>query len=341
VLYRKEGSVVDQFVGFVGSILALAALGVAFAFVLYLLVRNRLDNVNTLTVMQQDVEAPLPGVPFYVKRGRIVHETSYLETLATLTLSGQQVVLDAQGQVVGEGPPFLGVKTVSLSPDLEKGIASLRDAIQAAKEAKSCSKQLEKWEEAKGVLTALPAYSGALPTHNLPLERNLLAESNYVDYDTVYYLNKLQPISGSSDLDIKLAADGTLSQAVGKTVDSTFEKLLGLVPKADSFVEKKAGEAAADKGEEEVKEALIPPTAAQTCKLEVSLTVEHQYVRHIWFKEVTDRAYQAPFVLPAGFKQEDASAWAGLGYWYRREIVTELEPKAEAPGQKEKEEESD
>ena len=88
------------FVTFVVAIVSLAVLGAAFAFTLYLLLRNRLDKTNTLTVKREKSPNRFPASPSTSSEDASPTKPAIWTTLATLTLTGDKVELDDQGKVI-------------------------------------------------------------------------------------------------------------------------------------------------------------------------------------------------------------------------------------------------
>lgn len=107
---------------FVLAILGLAVVAAAFAAVLVLLLRGRLDGSDAIKV--RDARDPkqtgLPGIPFYVKVGVIRHETSYLETLVTCTLTAVELSLDAAGCWYRRETPDAGGKADADAGDAQE-----------------------------------------------------------------------------------------------------------------------------------------------------------------------------------------------------------------------------
>jgi hypothetical protein len=280
------------------------------------------DKTKTLVVHEGDTL--LKGLPFYIKRGRVTHETSRIETLATLTLAGNKIQLDDKGNAVGKNVDFVGVKTVSLSiPRMLEEIATLQVKIQTARAAGTSENQQASWDEVQAQFHSLPIYDGSIPGA-LPLERNVLTQSSYVDYSKPFYLNKVQPLSGSSEIDISLAADGTLTKASAKGEDKTFEQLLSFIPKADTLIDK-TKTAPAEEAETKIaalKEAV--PLGKGKYRIDINLEIKNSYVRHIWFLDVANGAsYIEPLEHPNR-------------HWYRRELIPEPETKVKEPASNEK-----
>jgi hypothetical protein len=290
--------------------------------VFYLVLRIALKP-RMLTVSQgrgNDLE----GIPFYIKRGRLTQETTYLETLETYTIIANRVMLDDQGKPVGSETEFIRVKTVSQSNNIPELLADLRQKIQEAQSAIGADNQKALLELIKEKFENLPFYTGQLPApSDAHIESNYFKESSFVDYGTTYYINQLQPLSGKSELEFTLAADGTLQKTVAKNEDSSFDSLMSLLP-TDSLISKPKAD------EEEVS---TEEEGRKDYKFEVSLSTEKRYIRHIYSKVLPQETLLPDFFRPAIPLGDNEN-------WYRREIVTDLNPKPkEAMPEKEKLEE--
>ncbi len=143
----------------------------------------------------------------------------------------------------------------------------------------------------------------------VPLESNVIRESDFVRYGTPFYLNKVQLISGAAELSLELAADGTLTKAAAKAEEKAFEQVLGLLP-TDKLLEKAKGAVAPAAAADQVTK--IAGAAAGAIHYEFNLVAEQRYVRHIRFADVADRSFRP------GLPLRDE------GHWYRREAVIDL-----------------
>lgn len=299
------------------TMLGLGLVAALFAGVLYFLLQGRLGKTMALRVT--DGAKPLDGIPFYLKRGRLTQETSYLETLASCTLTAKKITLDNEDKPVQTEIKYVGAKTVSQSASSDRTLAELCMAVAAAQQAQGAEQEnllpalQEKFEQ-------LPAYDGQLPSHPLPLAGNVLTESAFVDYENRLYINQHQPLIGTSDIDLTLAADGTLSKATAKADDKTFASLLGYLP-TDMLATKKPAAPPADMAKSEAVQSGIGEPS-QKFVYEFALTVTQQYVRHTRLREIdspSDRALKPPIPL------------ADPNSWYRREILSDLNPVSEKP----------
>lgn len=294
------GDVATFFIVFLG----LSLLAGVFAAVFFWLLKRQFGQIRALTVTEK-VEAR-PGIPFYVKKGRLTQETSYLETLATCTLTAKMVTLDEDGKPIKAEIEYADSKTISLSPENTRALASVRaklDEVQGLEDAGPL------WEGLRREFEAWMPYTGQLPAYPLPLEGNTIRESAFVDYDAPFYVNKIQPISGDAELSLELAADGTLTKTAAKGTDKTFEQALSLVPTGELL--KQASEAAKPAAAPTVEKTAEGESKTAATRREFDFSVEQRHIRHVRFTDVPDRSFRPPLSLTSEC------------YWYRREIVAD------------------
>jgi hypothetical protein len=74
--------------------------------------------------------------------------------------------------------------------------------------------------------------SGAVKSGDLLLAANTAHVATYVDYNTMYYYNANRPVTGTSQIDVKLAADGTMTEGSGQVNDQTLSSITGVVSSA-------------------------------------------------------------------------------------------------------------
>lgn len=301
-------------VKFFAAVIVLGFIAVAFAVYMFDKIKNKLGNINMLNVYKEpDLENMLPGVPFYVKKGQLTHETSYLEKLISCTLTKKKVILGDQNEPIQHDIEIVGVKTFSQSSENKNNFTTMCEKLAQAQQEKNSDEQLKHWEQAWDIFDKrLTPYEGKIPTKSeLQIEGNELKQSNFVDYSNIYYFNKQQPLIGSSNLEIELAADGTLTKTMAQSQDSTFEKLLELLP-IDSLISK-------TKPETEIPQIkhLREVDEKEIAKYEFSLATEQMYVRHIFFNNVSFS--ETKFLLPLDPLKDR--------YWYRREVITDLRKK--------------
>ena len=68
----------------IGSAIFVVLLVILSFIAVWLLEENRTQKTTLIVRKGDDV---VGGIPFYIKRGRRIHQTTYLETLIRLTLS--------------------------------------------------------------------------------------------------------------------------------------------------------------------------------------------------------------------------------------------------------------
>lgn len=309
--------VINNVLVFILSVGFLVIIGGVFALLTYMLI-GRLPEGNTLTVSAGD-NSNLAGIPFYIRRGRLTHETTYLETLSTLTLVARKVTLNAENQPGKAAIEYVGTKTISRSPDILPSLVELRLQLAEAQAASNPETQQALWQSLKNRFEALTTYTGQLPSSGLQLESNRIKDTSFVDYENTLYLNQRQPLIGSSDLDFTLAADGTLSKVAAKIEDNTFDKLIGFaqpeVPKSKPQAESPT--------DSKVQEEISSLDEGSGFVYEFSLTEEKQYARHIFFADYPFTSSARAFRQPIPPDSNDC--------WYRREVMDEPGKQPEEP----------
>lgn len=184
-------------------------------------------------VVKTSATSELPGIPFYLKKGICNKESAWLEPQYTVMLAvsvdggppiTHSIVLSRHGYEGATTKSLLqtiqGLKTEyelsQIIPDAcPAAIGQLWDAVAADPSFKvvpdldSGGKLLDAEHSGNALLVANTASSGTA-----------------VDYETRYYLNAESPWIGSTQVDAKLAADGTLTEGVVKRDDETFNTIL-------------------------------------------------------------------------------------------------------------------
>lgn len=199
---------------------------------------------------------PVDGIPFYVKRGSCKTETVWIEPQYTMTLS---IILDEKG------PEILEEGTLTRSGYLDpksKQLVNFVSGIQGKhelgdKDLAACPQNVKNhWETVfppSGSKDAPPIlqYEAQPHTVNDPTASNSTTQPNpveaaeaagnliraintasvvpVVDYTHVYYMNGKTPWIGSSQVDAKLADDGTLSEGSGQAEDDTWSTILNTI----------------------------------------------------------------------------------------------------------------
>lgn len=199
---------------------------------------------------------PVDGIPFYVKRGSCKTETVWIEPQYTMTLT---INLDEKG------PEILEEGTLTRSGYLDptsKQLVNFLSGIQGKhelsdKDLAACPQNVkDHWEtvfppsgskDAPPILqyevqphtlnnlsasqsaTQLTPVGAAEAAGNLIRAINTASVVPVVDYTHVYYMNGKTPWIGSSQVDAKLADDGTLSEGSGQAEDDTWSTILNTI----------------------------------------------------------------------------------------------------------------
>jgi hypothetical protein len=282
---------------------------VIFAAVLYGLLKEKIGNRDALNVFDGN-KKPMKGIPFYVKKGRYIHETSYLETLVSCIVTATKVRQQGEDKPEQKSKIFLGSKTVSLSSAEAKKLGEFENRLAEAQQETDPAKQSRIWNEAQKIFQKLVVYDGKRPSEDrLPVVGNTIRDESYVDYKDPHYINATQPVIGSTDFSAKLGADGTLSESSAKISDTTIEKLIDVFPVGDVVTSILKPEAA------EVTPADVDrkPEGLEI-RYEFRLEEQSHYIRHILYEEADDRKYKEPI------------SWTASNKWYRREYLTGIEP---------------
>jgi hypothetical protein len=165
------------------------------------------------------------GIPFYIKKAVCKHEVVWLEPVYTLSL---EEITTSAGVDPKPAPIPRGAATLSLSG--YRGTKN-QDFLLALNGVDQTLEVILKAWNAVTTDPTLSYFPSAFPDlNNRILTSNSNAPSTYVDYSQPYYLNAKQPLAGSSKLDGKMAADGTLTEASSEVENKTLETLLASLP---------------------------------------------------------------------------------------------------------------
>ena len=161
---------------------------------------------------------PPQGIPFYAKTGVCRQQTDWFEpqyiltyesksgTTATKVLSRQQFSQKTvQDFIADPGAPSAWKTAIFDLP----GPDSINESISA---------EIAK-EETSG---------------NWVRVSNTSAVEAVVDYSNVFYLNSARPLAGTTQVDAKLAADGTLTEGSVQVQDQTLEAISSLISSAST-----------------------------------------------------------------------------------------------------------
>ena len=168
----------------------------------------RITKVTPATTATPAVAEKQEGVLYYAKLGVCRHETKYEEPIFDVTVtdptSKAVVIQRSLGLKAFQnfkpkmaGPPAAVIKALGEVTDYQP--VDLRQA-------------------------------GLIDGDNLALIANRSLPDSIVDYQHQYFYNVRQPISGSSTASIKIAADGTMSEASATVQSDTLKTVLSAVP---------------------------------------------------------------------------------------------------------------
>jgi hypothetical protein len=168
---------------------------------------------------------PIPGVPFYAKRARCRQEVVWFEPIYTLTLAallpGKDGALQthARGAVVLSRSSFESqevidfMKVLNNQPSEEVTVMNGWKKIVTRADPHVLSRDFASLGATDRILAGRSA-----------------APAIYVDYADQYYVNAKIPVAGSANVDAKVAADGSLSEASGQVETKTLETILNALP---------------------------------------------------------------------------------------------------------------
>jgi hypothetical protein len=167
----------------------------------------------------------VPGVPFFPKKARCRQEIVWFEPIYTLTLAAlvpdKDGALQSQprGAVVLSRSKFMNsivtdyVKLLN-NPQTDVGTLSREWAkVVALSDASVLSRDFATISASDRILAGRSA-----------------GPVVYVDYNDQYYVNAKIPLSGSAQLDAKVAEDGSLSEASAQVENKTLDTILSALP---------------------------------------------------------------------------------------------------------------
>jgi hypothetical protein len=175
---------------------------------------------------------PIAGIPFYVKQGVCKRETVWLEPRYMLTLT---VWVDDQ-------PPVTHTLALSHSAyrsdqvqHLLKMLTGLSDPYKLADARNlACPADIGNlWDSVKADITdgldLGTTISEAEKAGKVIRISNTAKLGASVDYTHPYFINARSPWIGTSQVDAKLASDGTLTEGSGQVDDETWSTILSTV----------------------------------------------------------------------------------------------------------------
>jgi hypothetical protein len=179
-----------------------------------------MTNCSSIRV-SNSTNSKVEGVPFYIKRGVCKQQTVWLEVLYVITfepnagfsVSGPlQKVLTRLQYMTPEVQGFLIAPTVKDWYSI--GIASA-DAGP--------------FNEGEGSVASIKRIQDEETSGNWLRVSNTGAIEAAVDYSITYYLNSSRPLAGSTQVNAKLATDGTLTEASAQVNDQTLATIASTI----------------------------------------------------------------------------------------------------------------
>jgi hypothetical protein len=192
------------------------------------------------TAKEKAANKQLPGIPFYGHRGVCTQETVWLEPQTTITLTVTPEAGKSTTQTMTLNNRAFHDTTANLNPDLSapnlvahlKALQGDHDPITGPDSPYCPAVAAANWQkvEARYPVTPIPetpaGIQAAIDAVNLVVITNTADIGSAVDYTRVYYLNAKTPVNGTSSVDAKLNADGTLGEGSVSRDDETLSTVL-------------------------------------------------------------------------------------------------------------------
>jgi hypothetical protein len=196
------------------------------------------------------------GIPFYIKVARCKQETSWIQPFYTLTLKKtvkfKFLDEDAAKKAAAKLPESIvtsATKTLNLTKFRNDEVQNLRALLSKPGIASKPESDLieAKWKTISGWSDYVPLSEKEdvlVKSEDVVEVSNTSAPDTLVDYSRVYYYNTPRPWVGSSQVDAKLAADGTLSEGSSQVQSQTLSTIISALP-ISALLSKAAGIGAA------------------------------------------------------------------------------------------------
>jgi hypothetical protein len=195
---------------------------------------------TTAAAKQQDANNQLPGIPFYGHRGVCTEETVWLEPQTTIMLTVTPESGKSTTQTMTLNNRAFHDLTPNLDPDLSapnlvahlKALQGDHPPITGPDSPYCPAVAAANWQKVEAQYPVAPitettaGIQSASDAGNLVLITNTADIGSAVDYTRVYYLNAKTPVNGTSSVDAKLNADGTLGEGSVSRDDETLSTVL-------------------------------------------------------------------------------------------------------------------
>jgi len=181
-------------------------------------------RVNHRPVGTTATPVSVPGVPFYPKRARCRQEVVWFEPIYTLTLAA--MLPDKNGAL--QSHPR-GVVVLSRSSFESQEVVDFMKVLNNRPDEGTV---VSYWQKvvARADSHVLSRDFGSLGVGDRILAGRSAAPAVYVDYADQYYVNAKLPVAGSANVDAKVAADGSLSEASAQVQTQTLQTILNALP---------------------------------------------------------------------------------------------------------------
>ena len=211
-------------------------------------------------IKAQNLQTKVEGIPFYIKVAKCKQETSWLQPVYTLTLkktvkerfkdeAAANKAADACKKEKLKNPaadcadkPKLEDSVNTWSQVLSLSQFQTTDAVRDLRVRTATPGQMSQllaniieqdWRAISGLPPYLPLQQkeGALiASSNVIQVSNTSTPEALVDYSRLYYYNGVRPWVGSSQVDVKLASDGTMTEGSSQVQSQTLSTILSALP---------------------------------------------------------------------------------------------------------------
>jgi hypothetical protein len=182
-------------------------------------------RVNHRPAGSNDKATSVPGVPFYPKKARCRQEVVWFEPIYTLTLAALLPDKDGALQSHPRGAVVLS-RTTFQSHEVNDFVKLLNNRPSDENTVVTGWKKVVALADS----SVLARDISAVPTGDRILAGRSSAPLVYVDYSDQYYINAKVPLAGSANVDVKVADDGSLSEASGQVQNNTLQTILSALP---------------------------------------------------------------------------------------------------------------
>ena len=155
------------------------------------------------------------GVPFFVKAATCKHEVVRLEPYFVMTLTTK----------IGDKVQSTETTTLSRTQFNSKPVLDLRAAL-ASSSTEQGGEIRTLWDAVRALHYEPHRSENQIAPDDWFITSDTVAPDVYVDYGSPYTLNVRTPLIGSAKADVKLAYDGTLTEASAEKEDKTISELL-------------------------------------------------------------------------------------------------------------------